>query len=193
MCARHTKLKCPCWHCDIAFGNFTGDNLRPSGFIISIRWGAVLRSIPLTRRVGAILHCCCRTVNAIFKRLCSDRRISQAGALRPLLRSIVQSVMQAAVHVPSEIRDVPRPTKDGNFDLAGRRWFVRHYAKHAKVVHACEASRACDCGTSIPVHAVIQRMLLSLWYVEKCWSNNVGWTKKEVESHRRAVGQFANH
>ena len=56
MCARHTKLKCRCWHCDIAFGNFTGDNLRPSDVIISIRWGDVLRSIPPTRRVGAILQ-----------------------------------------------------------------------------------------------------------------------------------------
>ena len=42
------------------------------------------------------------------------------------------------------------------------------------------------------MHAVIQRMLLSLWYVEKCRSNNVGLTNKEVESYRRAVGQFAN-
>ena len=80
MCAGHTKLKCRCWHCDLAFEDFGGDNLRPSDFIISIRWGAFLRSIPPTRRVGDMVHCCCRTVNAIFKRLCSDGRISQACA-----------------------------------------------------------------------------------------------------------------
>ena len=46
-------------------------------------------------------------------------------------------------------------------------------------------------GTSIPLHAVIQRMLRSLWYKEKCWSNKIGLTSNEVESYRRAVGQFA--
>ena len=36
-------------------------------------------------------------------------------------------------------------------------------------------------------------MLLSLWYMEKCWSNNkIGLTNKEVDSYRPAVGQFAN-
>ena len=122
MCVGHTKLKCRCWHCDLAFEDFGGDNLRPSDFIISVRWGAFLRSIPPTRRVGDVVHCCCRIVNAIFKRLCLDGRISQARALGPLLRSVVQSVMQAAAHIPSEIRDAPRPTKDGNFDLVGGRW-----------------------------------------------------------------------
>ena len=39
MCARHTKLKCCCWHCDLAFKDFGGDNLRPSDFVI-------LRSCP---------------------------------------------------------------------------------------------------------------------------------------------------
>ena len=116
MCAGHRKLKCRCWHCDLAFQDFGGDNIRPSDFIISIRWGAFLCSIPPTRRVGDMLHCCCRIVNAIFKRL--------SRALDPLLRSVVQSVMQAAAPIPSEIRDAPRPTKDGNFDLAGGRWFA---------------------------------------------------------------------
>ena len=35
-------------------------------------------------------------------------------------------------------------------------------------------------------------MLLSLWYMEKCWLNEIGLTKREVESYRRGVGQFAN-
>ena len=46
--------------------------------------------------------------------------------------------------------------------------------------------------TSTPVHAVIQCMLLSLWCMEKCWSNKIGLTNTEVESYWRAVGQFAN-
>ena len=36
MCARHTKLKSRCWHCNLAFDDFGGDNLRPSVFVISI-------------------------------------------------------------------------------------------------------------------------------------------------------------
>ena len=43
-----------------------------SDFVISIRWGLFLRFIPPTRRVGDMVQCCCRTVSAIFKRLCSD-------------------------------------------------------------------------------------------------------------------------
>ena len=39
MCAGHTKLKCRCWHCDLAFEDFGGDSLRPSDFLISIRMG----------------------------------------------------------------------------------------------------------------------------------------------------------
>ena len=134
MCAWHKKLKCRCWHCDLAFEDFGGDKLRPSDFIISIEGGASLRSIPATRRVGDMVHCCCRIVNAIFKRSCSDGGISQARCLGPLLRSVVQSVMQAAAHIPSEIRGALRPTKDGDFDLAGGRWFAREQVKHAKVV-----------------------------------------------------------
>ena len=57
---------------------------------------------------------------------------------------------------------------------------------------ASGASRACGCRREgIPLHAVIHRMLLNLWYMEKCWSNKLGLTNKEVESYRRAVGQFA--
>ena len=198
MCAAHTKLKRRCWHCDLAFEDFGGDNLRPSDFVFSIRWGSFLHSIPPTRRVGDMVHSCCRIVNAIFKRLCSDGRISQACALNPLLRTVVQSVMQAAAQTPSKIRDTARPTKDGNFDLAGRRWFARDQANHAKVVqviqqHLGPQERVVVGGTRIPMHAVIQRMLPSLWYIEKCWSNKIGSTNKEVESYRRAVGQFANH
>ena len=58
--------------------------------------------------------------------------------------------------------------------------------------HVGPQERVAVGGTSIPLHAVIQRMLLSLWEMEKCWSNKIGLTNKEVESYRRAVGQFAN-
>ena len=165
--------------------------------LICVRWGAFLRSIPPTRRVGDLVHWCCRIVNAIFKRLCSDGRISQACALGPLVRNVVQSVMQAAAHIPSEIRDAPRRIKDGNFDLVGGRWFARDHANHAKIVqliqrHVGPQDRVLVGGASIPLHAVIERVLLRLWYVEKCWSNKIGLTNKEVESYRRAVGQFAN-
>ena len=34
-------------------------------------------------------------------------------------------------------------------------------------------------------------MLLSLWYMEKCWSKKIGLTNKEVEPYRWVVGQFA--
>ena len=117
-------------------------------------------------------------------------------ALPPLLRSVVQSVMQAAAHIPSQIRDALRPTKDGYFDLVGGRWFAPDRTKHAKVVqlsqqHVGPQERVALGGTSIPLHAVIHRMLLSLWYMEKCWPNKIGLTNKEVESYRRAMGQFA--
>ena len=196
MCAGHSKLKCRCWHSDLAFEDFGGDNLRPSDLVISIQWGAFLRSIPPTHCVGDMVHCRCRIVNAIFKRVCSDGRISWARALPPLLRSVVQPVMHAAAHIPSEIRDAQRPTKDGNFDLAGGRWFARDQTKHAKVVqliqrHVGPQERVAVGGRSIPLHALIHRMLLSLWYMEKCWSNKIGLTTKEVKSYRRAVGQFA--
>ena len=108
----------------------------------------------------------------------------------------MQSVMQAAAHISSEMRDAPRPAKDGKFHLAGGRWFARDKANHTKVLqliqqHVGPQERVVVGGTSIPLHAVIQRMLLSLWYMEKCWSNKIGLTNKEVESSRRAVGQFA--
>ena len=82
------------------------------------------------------MHCCPKIGNAIFKRLCSDGRISKGHALPPLLLSAVQSVivMQAATHIPFQNKDAPRPSKDGNFDLAVERWFARDETKHAKVV-----------------------------------------------------------
>ena len=49
MCAGHMKLKCRCWHCDLAFEDFGGDNLRPSDFTISMRWG--LSSAPYPQHV----------------------------------------------------------------------------------------------------------------------------------------------
>ena len=56
--------------------------------------------------------------------------------------------------------------------------------------HVGPEERVAVSGTSIS-HAVIHRMLLSLWYMEKCWSNKIGLTSKEVEFYMRAVGQFA--
>ena len=110
----------------------------------------------------------------------------------------MQSVMQAAAHILSEIRAAPRPTKDENFDLAGGRRFARHRAQQAKVVqllsqHMGSQERVVVGGTSIPLNAVIQRMLLSLWYMEKCWLNKIGLTNKKLESYRRVVGSFANY
>ena len=58
--------------------------------------------------------------------------------------------------------------------------------------HVGPQERVAVGGTSIPLHAVIQRMLLSLWYMEKYWSNKIGLTNKEVEPYRWTVGQFAN-
>ena len=46
--------------------------------------------------------------------------------------------MQAAAHIPSEMRDAPRSTKDGIFDSAGGRWFARDQTKHAKAVQLIE-------------------------------------------------------
>ena len=88
----HNKF---CWSLTInrAFEDFGGDNLRPSDFIISIRWGAFHRSIPPTRRVGDMVHCCCRMVNSIFKRLCSDGRISQDISSIPTERRNVEFKM----------------------------------------------------------------------------------------------------
>ena len=150
MCARQSKLKCRCWHCDLAFEDFGGDNLHPSVFVISIPWGAFLRSIPPTHRVGDMVHRSWRIANAIFKSLCSDGRISQARALPPLLRSVVQSVMQAAAHIPSEITDAPQPTKDGNFDLAGGKVVCPRLdqARRSRAAPstACAASRPCGCS-----------------------------------------------
>ena len=108
----------------------------------------------------------------------------------------MQSVMQAAAHSPSKIKDALRPTKDSNFHYAGGRWFARDDAKHANVrqfiqEHVGLQERVAVGGTSSPLHAVIHRMLLSLWYVEKCWSNKIGLTNKEAESYRWAVGQVA--
>ena len=57
--------------------------------------------------------------------------------------------------------------------------------------HVGPQERVAVGGTSIPLHAVIHRMLLSLWYMEKCWSNKIGLTNKEVESYRWAMGNFA--
>ena len=60
-----------------------------------------------------------------------------------------------------------------------------------RIVHVGPQERVAVAGTSIRLHAVIHRMLLSLWYMEKCWSNKIGSTNKEVESYRPDVEQFA--
>ena len=54
MCAGHTKLKCRCWHCVLAFKDSGGDNLHPSSFRISIRWGD---SVPYPRHVVSETWC----------------------------------------------------------------------------------------------------------------------------------------
>ena len=83
MFAVHTKMKCRCWHCDLAFEDFGGDNLLPSDFIIPIQWGDFLRSITPTCGFGDMVHCSCRIVNAIFKRLGSNGGISRVCASPP--------------------------------------------------------------------------------------------------------------
>ena len=58
----------------------------------------------------ALHDCGCRGGSGVW---------SGGKPLGPLLWSVVQFVMQAAAHIPSEIRDAPRPTEYGYFDSAG--------------------------------------------------------------------------
>ena len=82
--------------------------------------------------------------------------------------------MQAAAHIPSEIRDAPRPTKDGSFDLAGGRWFARDQANHAKVVRLIQqhvgpqkrvvVDGTCRCPAHAPKFVVYGKV-----FVEQDW------------------------
>ena len=99
MCNGHSKLKWRCWHCGLAIKDFGSGNLCRTDFVISIRRGGLPLFTPPTHGLGHMVHCCRRIGDAIFKRICSDGRISQACALLLLLQSVEQCVMQAIAHI----------------------------------------------------------------------------------------------
>lgn len=67
-------------------------NLAPKeSFPAGPRYGAFLRIIPPCNRVGDYVHCLCRVMNVIMKRLFTEFPTGKAGELRLLLAHICES------------------------------------------------------------------------------------------------------
>lgn len=79
----------PCWACD-APAQLWSDQLVPSpSFPAGPRFGAYLRAIPPSHRVGDYVHCVARIVNIFFKRLLHDlTTIRKAGPLKTFLANL---------------------------------------------------------------------------------------------------------
>ena len=78
-----------CWSCDAPASSWS-DQLSPLGtFPPGPRFGANLRAIPPSHRVGDYVHCVARILNILFKRLLAElTTISKAGPLKTFLTKL---------------------------------------------------------------------------------------------------------
>lgn len=196
MAAGNHKQGCRCWVCELAFDEFSvPEKFNPSDYMPPVpRWGAFLRCIPVTHRIGDWVHAACRIANAFLKRLRDDPRVTAQRALVSAIKDLIRTVTLDASHIPSDMRLAPRPTTEGKLDLTAARVFLRAPTRHAQLVRVL-ADHAKDAFVSVgdarvPFHIVVHRILASLSYIHKIWAEKEGLTPAQVTAYGVAVGNF---
>jgi hypothetical protein len=182
-----------CWHCDLAYEDFGGEQLYPSVVLLArVRWGAFLADIPPERRVGDMAHCACRVVGCVLKRLQADTRVQAKPALVAALRRMVADVGQDAAHIPSDMRLLVRPNKDGAVNIATAQVFLSSSARHAELVTLVEdhlgVVRVDGEPVGPPFHALLRSLFSALAFMNKCWRSKEGF---KWQQYAVAVDEFA--
>jgi hypothetical protein len=92
-------------------------------------------SVPPRNRVGDYVHCLCRVLNVIMKRLLAEFDPRAAGPLK----EIIHHVSLEAQGLPMPERIAPRKTKLGTLDLTASTLFINNIAMHARVGQCARA------------------------------------------------------
>ena len=106
-----------------------GDGLEPHDNVTPMaRWGAFLRAVRRTKRVGDYAHCAARLCIAIAKCLVSDLSAWVAGGdgrgVIGCMQEVSSDIMQEGTNVPLADRVALRPQKKDTFDLTSAGIFL---------------------------------------------------------------------
>ena len=180
-----------CWHCDLAYADFGGAQLAPSAVLLQyVRWGAFLCDIPPARRIGDMPHCACRVVGCVMKRLQDDHRVRAAPQLLSAVRGVVADIAQDAAHIPSDMRLLVRPNKDGAVNISTAQAFLASPGRHAQLVALVKDHLGVvPIAGGPPFHAVLRSLFSALAFMNQMWRAKNGF---QWQQYAQAVEHFVS-
>ena len=170
MKATHHKDGRRCWHCDTAYADFGGENLRPCPhFQAGVRWGAFLRDIPPERRIGDMAHAASRVCGCVLNRAMADERVSTCPALVNKIKELIIDVNQDAAKIPSDTRLAPQRTT-GCLDITSTPVFIGVTSKRpVQLAVMCKQhSGVVRVGQHGSFDVFLLRLFVALQYMHRC-------------------------
>ena len=156
-----------------------------------VHYGAFLRSIPVTRRLGDYAHAAARILYAVYKRLmktCDSRCCSD-------LRAILAALEPSAKHLlPTELTSTPASVKAG-IDLTAAHIFLSSVDHVQKVVtvlqtHGVNAEVQYGPDRKLLFHVVIKFLLLALCGIYKTWRRKDFLSAADITAYQAHVDSF---
>lgn len=164
--------------------------LEPCGnFLSGPRYGAYLRCIPPQNRVGDYVHCNCRVVNVILKRLLSEFADSRASGP---LKDIIQHIILQSQGLPLPERLAPRHTKTGTLDLTAATLFVTNIELHGRIGQcAKELTRKLIYGHGqLNMASAVQMLCKNLHQLHSFWRQKTDLSPFDLTSYHNVTIQF---
>lgn len=160
-----------------------------SGFPEGPRYGAYLRCIPPQNRVGDYVHCTCRVVNVLLKRLVSE--FPDPRTLGPL-KDIIEHVVLQSQGLPLPERLAPRHTKTGTLDLTAATLFVTNIELHGRLSQCARAiPRKVPFGQGhLNMGAAVQMLCKNLMQLHSFWRQNTDLSVSDLSAYHSLTTLF---
>ena len=176
-----------CWICDD-----DQSLLLFTGCMDGVRWGAYLRCIPVSRRVGDYVHATSRVLCILVKRL---RKELHSRGIHPGVRAldaIVNDVKEACKGIPESERIAPRRAKEHTFDLTMALAFMAKPVWHGEMINVVKHYMPDVVSPAGPyIWVVVHTLLRQFATIHQFWRQKSYFNEPEVLCYCKAVEQFA--
>ena len=141
-------------------------------------------------RVGDYVHCLCRVLNVIMKRLLDEFDPRAAGPLK----EIIHHVSLEAQGLPMPERIAPRKTKLGTLDLTASTLFINNLPMHARVGQcAREINRILPFRHGrINVGVAVEFLFRTLHSIYQFWKQVTPFSQEDRDKYRLLTFNFGD-
>lgn len=154
------------------------------------RFGAFLRAIPPSNRIGDYVHCASRVVNIVLKRLVAEFPNRSSGPLKQL----IQECILISQGLPLPDRLAPRHTKEGTLDLTASTLFITHIESHGRLVQcARDAPRIILFGNGkLSIANAMAILLRTLHSLHAFWRQKKNLTPVDIQNYHALASRFGS-